>query len=526
MRPRDEAVILSRLAYGHTQGELEALTRGGVGPWLADQLTPPEGDDPQVAEKLKAATLPMEYGAGEERGKKWEAVLEDRPLRSVSQTVEELWPLRNWEVPMPYQERVRPRDEVAAATWIRGVYSRYQVREVMASFWHDHFNVNSYHDDTTVAATWPHYDGLMRRHALGNFRQLLEEVAKSPAMLVYLNNRTSRSSPANENFARELFELHTLGAENYLNHLYKRWREVPGALKGQPAGYIDQDVYEAARAFTGWTLADGSWGPDGTAPNTGGFLYRRSFHDPYQKRILGVEFEPNGAPMSDGLRTLDLVAFHPATSRSICAKLVRRLVSDNPPKALIERAAKVWRDNEKAPDQIAKVVKVIAESKEMTESWGSKVKRPFEWGVSFIRATGAEIKNPAALTWWPQTMGQLMFGWPTPDGPPDEADPWLGSNSMMGRWNGPFWLCSKDNPTLAMDLSAQTPDSVKTLGEAAEYWTGRILPGYAVSSVSESVKEALKFWAPLETPITKPASEEVIRGIASLAALAPHFQHK
>ena len=153
-------------------------------------------------------------------------------------------------------ERARPRTEVIAATLLRSVYSRYQLKEVISQFWHDHFHVNAFSDER-ISVALPVYDrDVIRKNCFGNFRVLLEAVATSTAMQFYLSNYSSRAGAANENYARELLELHTFGRENYLNDNFNSWREVPGALKGQPIGYIDQDVYEVARAFTGWTIAE------------------------------------------------------------------------------------------------------------------------------------------------------------------------------------------------------------------------------------------------------------------------------
>ena len=219
---------------------------------------------------------------------------------------------------------------MAAATLLRAIHSRWQLREVLVDFWHNHFNVNAA-GDQAVNVALPAYDRVIRSHALGNFREFLEAVATSPAMLVYLNNRSSRAGSANENYGRELFELHSLGRDAYLNDLYNRWRDVPGALKGSPAGYIDQDVYEAARAFTGWTIEDGAGlGGGKTLPATGRFTYVEAWHDNYQKRVLATDFDPFQPPLADGRKVLDLIAAHPATARFVCTKLCRRLVSDTP----------------------------------------------------------------------------------------------------------------------------------------------------------------------------------------------------
>jgi hypothetical protein len=185
---------------------------------------------------------------------------------------------------------------------------------------------------------------------LGNFRALLGEVARSPAMLYYLNNSDSIASPANENYARELLELHTLGAGNYLNDRYDDWKAVPGATEGLADGYLDLDVYEVARAFTGWSVGDGRWIAEGeTAPRTGRFHYVARWHDPYQKRILGREFPPNRGPLQDGEEVLDILAAHPGTARFVCSKIARRLLSDDPPAALVEQMADRFLATRNAP---------------------------------------------------------------------------------------------------------------------------------------------------------------------------------
>ena len=187
-------------------------------------------------------------------------------------------------------ERRRPRDEVVAATVLRAVHSRWQLREVMCEFWHDHFNVDALGSEA-IGVALPAYDrDVIRRHCFGNFREMLEAAATSTAMQYYLSNCSSRAGAANENYARELFELHTMGRAAYLNDRYDRWRDVPGALEGKPAGYIDQDVYEAARAFTGWTIEDGgAIDAHRRLPQSGQFVYVENWHDGYQKRVLATE---------------------------------------------------------------------------------------------------------------------------------------------------------------------------------------------------------------------------------------------
>src|SRR5258708_26640945 len=233
-----------------------------------------------------------------------------RPLATRAQPIEQVWPLADGKRPLAGAERQRPRLEVMAATLIRAVYSRWQLREMMVDFWHNHFNVNAA-GDQAVAAALPSYDrDAIRPNALGNYRQLLGAVAKAPAMLIYLNNRSSRAGNANENFARELFELHGLGRGAYLNDLYSRWREVPGAGDGHASGYIDGDVYEAARAFTGWSIEDGAGlGGELRLPVTGRFVYVEAWHDNYQKRVLATQLDPFQPAMAEGDEVLGLVAY-------------------------------------------------------------------------------------------------------------------------------------------------------------------------------------------------------------------------
>lgn len=311
---------LGRAGYGARPVDLETVSRIGFPAWVDDQIAPREDDDQDCLARLRETRLRIRYGATE----RWLAVDEMRPLGLLDRPIEEAWTLVTKRADMDGAERRRPRDELVTATILRATYSRWQLREVLVAFWHDHFNVDAVGSEA-VAIALPTYDrDVIRRHCLGNFRDFLEAVATSAAMQIYLSNRSSRAGAANENFARELFELHTLGRDAYLNDKYDRWRDVPGAAKGAPVGYIDQDVYEAARAFTGWTVEDGTT-IDGRRklPETGRFAYVETWHDGYQKRILAREFDPFGAPRTDGRRVLDLVAEHPATAHHLTRKLAR-----------------------------------------------------------------------------------------------------------------------------------------------------------------------------------------------------------
>ena len=475
--PSTHVIAAHRLAFGPGVGT-ESLTDGRLSGWLDEQLRPDEPADRDCARRVSEAKLEIKYAAGEEDGQKWPAMHEQRPLSSLDRPIRDMWHLTDWSKKTNYAERVRPFQEVFVATWIRAVYSRYPLREVLVDFWHNHFSVNV-EVDVAVQIAMPAYDrDVIRKHCFGNFRQFLEAVATSTAMLRYLNNGASRASPANENYARELFELHTLGQPAYLNHLYNRWRDVPGAVEGKPTGYIDQDVYEAARAFTGWTYGSGEYARDGEDfPDTGEFIYFEPWHDNNQKRVLGEEFEPNQPPMADGRHVLDLVARHPATARHICTKLCKRLVSDNPTDDVVNAAVATWSDALDAPDQIARTIRTIVLSDAFARTWGQKVKRPLEFTAALLRSSGAEFTPDWNFIWAMGNTNQKLFEWPTPAGHPDDRDYWLSASTMLNRWTIPLAAIQGWWSSVGTTLLRSTPQDRITPRQLTEYWSTRML-GY------------------------------------------------
>ena len=427
-----DRIWLNRLTFGATDAETVRIAELGREGWLDWQLSHPVSD-PALDARLAAARLRMAYEAGtDEDGNAWAALDEMRPLDALAADPADLVRLLDWGPGkgMDYSERTRPAQDVIAAAPVRAVHATGQLREVMTQFWHDHFNVNSAKDET-CAVFFASHDALLRGHAFGNFRALLGDVARSPAMLYYLNNADSTASPANENFARELLELHTLGAANYLNDRFSDWHAVPGALDGASEGYLDLDVYEVARAFTGWSVGDGRWLAEGeAAPRSGEFFYVDRWHDPYQKRVLGREFAPNRAPMADGNEVLDILARHPGTARHICTKIARRFLSDDPDPGLVNRLAQVFLQSSDAPDQMAQVIRALVLSPEF-DAPPSKLRRPFEFLVALYRATGAEVVNPEnAYHWQLGRAGWTQHAFGPPTGHPDVASAWTGASSL------------------------------------------------------------------------------------------------
>ncbi|MTJ83767.1 MAG: DUF1800 domain-containing protein [Telmatospirillum sp.] len=512
-----ERLLLNRLAFGASPDDLGEMARLGPDGWIEAQLSPDEGDDAAMAERLAAFRLHIKYPAGDG----YAALEEQRPLVCLGSDVADLWPLTDGKHPMAGQERMRPRQEVAAATLLRAIHARWQLREVLVDFWHNHFNVNAA-GDHAVAAALPAYDRVIRTHALGNFREFLEAVATSPAMLIYLNNRSSRAGNANENYGRELFELHSLGRDAYLNDLYNRWRDVPGAAKGHPAGYIDQDVYEAARAFTGWTIEDGAGlGGGQSLPATGRFTYVEGWHDNYQKRVLATDFDPFQPPLADGRKVLDLVAFHPATARFICTKLCRRLVADTPSDSLVKGAVAVWTAHQRRPDQIRQVVEAIARSPEMRQGAGAKVKRPLELAASYARVSGADVTVTEGLLNELDGSGQRLFGWGPPTGHPDTMDYWLSSHVLRKRWTLVLGLSENWWGTGAL-VPTRRLGSGLDAGQAARLWhedvTGVPADAAAVAAILSGVQ--LADGAPLPAG---PAADPLHRRMMALAAMTPAF---
>ena len=516
--------ILNRLGFGiGPSDELARLARDGLPAWLDAQLAPPPGDDGECLQRLGAAQLRIRYDAGKAPGPEYPAVDENRPLETLQAPIETLWPRTDYKRPMAGSERFRPRAEVAAATLIRAVHSRWSLREVLADFWHNHFNVDA-SQIVQVAVALPAYDrDVIRAHALGNFREFLEAVATSTAMLYYLNNRSSRAGAANENYARELFELHTFGRGAYLNEFYNRWRDVPGALTGQPKGFIDQDVYEAARAFTGWTVEDGSGlGGSDRLPATGRFAYVDSWHDNYQKRVLATEFDPFRPALEDGRKVLDLVAAHPATARFVSGKLCRRLLGVEPSAALLAAASETWRAALRAPDQIARVVRTIVLSPEFARSADLRVRRPLDLVAALVRGAGMDFVPTEGLVNEMAAAGQRLFGWGAPTGHPEEVDYWLSSNGMRRRWLLVQGLIENRWGNGVVEVRPPTPAS--TWREAADAWAEHLLGEAPGSTPVGQILAGLRQDGATPFDPGKPAQAAQMRRVLGYLAMGPGFQ--
>ena len=510
--------LLNRLTFGATPALRADLARLGAAGWLEAQLALP-AENPDLAARLTAARLRIEYDADSDGpGRNWPAMNELRPLSALSADPASLLPLLDWDSAMAYPERARPGNEVIAASLIRAVHAPAQLREVMTQFWHDHFNVFAQKNEF-VSVFFPGFDSGLRAHALGNFRAMLGHVATAPALLIYLTNDESRASPATENFARELLELHTLGAANYRNGA----GGAPPGPDGLAASYSDEDVYEVARAFTGWTVGDGRETAEGaTTPETGRFAYVDGWHDPYQKRILGRAFASHQAPMADGNAVLDMLATHPGTARFVCTKIARRLLADDPPEDLIDRLATVFLAHSSAPDQIAEVIRALVADPAF-DAPPTKMRRPFEWLVAILRTTGAEVAA-TDLGWTHQLAraGWMQHAFPPPTGHPDRAEDWSSGIVLlrmvdMALYAQQDWMGIAGTPP-----GARVPPGLSTVGAMADHW-GNLMTGQPLD-LSFAPKEGLDpSW---DAPTDADGLNEVSTLLIAAAALSPQFLYR
>lgn len=510
--PASLAVIaLNRMGFGPRPGDIAAFNALGA------------NDDARLAAYVEQQLDPAAITDTE-----LDTRLAEAAFTTLDKTLEELWMDHVVNAP-DYTTRTMPIRDTERATFIKAMYSKKQLFEVLADFWHNHFSTYGWHYN--VAPVFVHYDrDIIRGNLLGNFRTMLEAVGKSPAMLYYLDNFTNSREGPNENYARELFELHTLGAENYLGVM--RQADVPVDGQGFPLGYVDDDVYEATRCFTGWTVADSDSGPGG---NTGLFLYRDDWHDRFQKNVLKHYFPPDQAQQQDGQDVYDLLASHPGTARYICRKLCRRLINDTPSNAIVQSAADLFIAQKDAPDQLKQVVRHILLSNEFKSTWGGKIKRPFEVIASSLRATNADFTikhndgDSDSFLYYYSLIGQQLFNWRAPNGYPDYQEDWQGTTSLVMRWRMINWLVevTDDASVYRLNVLAQTPANVRSPNALTDFWLDRIL-GRAIDSADRT--EIVEFIAqgrnpdydmPLDTDTT---IQDRLRAMVALIMMSPEFQ--
>ncbi len=358
--------LLNRAGYGPRPGDLDRALELGYDATLEAQLHAEEIADPR-AERALAALPTVGLTLGELLGEDRKTVIR----------------------------------ELQQATVTRGLTSRRQLYEAMVEFWSDHFNIYLYKNQHMAVLKAVDDREVIRAHALGTFRDLLSASVHSPAMLCYLDNQRNRRTAPNENYARELLELHTLGIDG---------------------GYTHADIDELARCLTGWTISGKKMPPYG----------RRRFaprlHDPGSKEILGHRLAA-GQGEDDVRQVIDLLARHPSTAAFVSRKLVRRFVADSPPASLVDSTARLFR---RTGGDVKSLLRHIFTSDELAAA-PPKLKRPRSFLLSALRAVDARLDVDNNLIHWLRQLGQPLFMWPAPDGYPDVASAW--SNKLLSRWN-------------------------------------------------------------------------------------------
>ncbi len=365
-----------------------------------------------------------------------------------------------------YDRKTVP-NELRQATLIRQIYSKRQLYEVMVDFWSDHFNIFIAKDNCFFLKTVDDRE-VIRKHALGSFHDLVSASAHSPAMLTYLDNQVNRKRKPNENYARELMELHTLGVNG---------------------GYTQQDVMELARCLTGWTVKEHFW--------LGEFEFNEKQHDRGMKKVLGQTIQPAGQKEAE--QVIEMLASHPSTAKFISTKLCRRFIADNPPQEIIEKAAQTFLQTNGNIKSVLKII--LLDGLAFAQP---KYKRPANFALSALRMLNVET-DAVAINKHLLRMGQQYFNHPTPDGYSDMSETWQGN--LMPRWQFAFDLIRNEIKNTKHDLrnlldvtstgSLQDDiDSISSLllGSPIERLTRDLLID-SVSSAGANTDEALQIIA-------------------------------
>lgn len=539
--PSDEGAILhavERLTFGATQEDVARARRMGLSAWIAEQIDGPRrphaGLDAKLAD-LTTIALPSNVIAREyflparrervDRARRRTSTEAPHELAgsataagSMTESVQ-----RARERSHAQQREARVLRELAQAKILRAVYSEQQLEEMLVDFWFNHFNVFAGKGQTRVYLTEYEREAI-RPLVFGRFRDLLEATAKSPAMLFYLDAWMSRAPEGattladprvgggvgrrgpdaamrgedqlpnppgrrprglNENYARELLELHTLGVDG---------------------PYTQEDVVEVARALTGWTMTlrrqTSRNGERRGSNEPGSVRFVPALHDAGEKRVLGHTIRAGGGE-SDAERVFDILADHPSTAGLIAFKLARRFVSDTPPPALVDRAAARFRESK---GDLREVVRSIVTSPEFfaPEARGAKVKTPFEFVVSTLRVADADVDGGERLVRALRELGMPLYFCQPPTGYDDTASTWVSSGGLVNRMNFALELASGriSGVTLPQELTTDLA-AVRTV--AAE----RVLMGRGADSTLATLARS-----------TTPAQT------LALAIGAPEFQRK
>ena len=524
LSPRDSALhVLNRLAYGPRPGEVDRVVAEGVMHWIDRQLTPRKIDDGALARRERDFRI-LDYDRGDLAGMYAEVQRERRERKVAANGAADT--------------TVTPRDQTARRlagqfqelAVVRAALSERQLYEVMVDFWTNHFNV--YFGKGADRFLTPDYiERTIRPNAMGHFEDLLIATAESPAMLFYLDNWESvapgsvppaamrvRARPLfgrrpnvfnfpprdpaeqdsmrqralqrapqgiNENYARELLELHTVGVDG---------------------GYTQQDVIAVARILTGWSIKRPQQGGD--------FEFHDWAHDGGEKQALGVRF-PEGHGRDEGLRLLKMLASLPATMHHVSRKLCQRFVSDDPPDGCVDDAVAAWK---RSNGDIREVVRAIVSGPDFwaPRNIRAKVKTPLEFVVSAVRAVAADPDTTPRLAQVVARLGEPLFQHVAPDGYPEMEAAWVNSGALLDRMNAAVALAAGKLPGVTVTLdsalgAAASPDDIVAVVDR------EILDG----TMSENTKRVITRQL---ADITDPGQARVLA--IGLALGGPEFQRQ
>src|SRR2546429_5893128 len=480
---------LTRLAYGPRPGEIERVARAGVLRWIEAQLAPDQIDDEALAEREREFDV-LKY----DRGDLARLYAEVQRARQERKRMGDTAADKPDDSPVAVKGR-RFAAQVQQLAVVRAALSARQLYEVMVDFWANHFNV--YFAKGADRFLTPDYiEHTIRPHAMGRFEDLLIATAQSPAMLFYLDNWESVAPGAtppramrlqarplfgrrpalfppprdrvpmdslrprapkgiNENYARELLELHTLGVDG---------------------GYDQHDVIEVARIFTGWSIRRPQQGGD--------FEFHDWAHDTGDKQVLGVEFE-RGHGMDEGIRLLKLLANHPATMHHVGRQLCQRFVNDDPPDGCVDDAVAAWQ---RTHGDIREVLRAIFHGPDFWAAANvrAKAKTPLEFVVSAARAVAAEPDTSPRLAQVVARLGEPLYLHVAPDGYPEREAAWVNSGALLDRMNAAVALAAGklQGVTVVLDSLVATGDADQLIDAVNE----KILGG----TMSENTKQVLR----------------------------------
>lgn len=462
--PSDAAVhLLNRTSFGVDEPALTRLRAIGAAAYVDEQLHPDALDDTALDGVLARLTTLTLSNA------------------ELVQTYAKAEP----------EQRQLPLRELRAATVLRQRYSRRQLLEVLVEFWSNHFNVTHSDGRARYYKTGDDRD-VIRTHALGRFADLLRASARSPAMLVYLDNASNVVDGPNENYARELLELHTLGVDG---------------------GYGEDDVKEIARCFTGWGLRNHEYH----------FFANR--HDYGAKLVLGHRLPANRGE-EDGEAVLDLLAAHPSTARHIARKLLCRFVEDAPTDAAIEAIAAVFTAS---GGDIRATVAAVLHSADFRNSADRKLRRPAEYLTACLRSSGALMDGEAGLRPLLAALaaqGQTPLNWPAPNGYPDQQGYWLNTAALLARWNFALALFQRgtDAP-LHVDVAALR-GTATTPAALVERLATRLLHRPLANPARSLLVAYAAAGADPSLPLTPDRLDATTRELGALLLASPYHQYR